>query len=188
LEITLRSFANSPGAVTFSPDSLTVALLAGDAFLWSVKGGEALIDPLRHRDVVTSISFHPDGHIVLTGSTDGTARLWDLHTGLPLSELLSHGGPVNRVRFSPDRNRFLTASDDGSARIWDLPFGVGVAPSWLAPVAEGIGGLRLDSQRRSVAVGWNEREKALQSAVVLPSTNQLIKVVQSLIHRSLASD
>jgi WD40 repeat protein/tRNA A-37 threonylcarbamoyl transferase component Bud32 len=77
----------------------------------------------RHRNLVTSISFSPDGRVVVTGSSDCTVRLWDVATGKPLGEPLPHHDVVSAVAFSPDGKTVLTGSHDHTARLWDAATG-----------------------------------------------------------------
>ena len=54
-----------------------------------------------HTDSVYSISFSSDGHILASGSADGTIRLWDVPTGKHLQTLTGHTDSVSSVSFSP---------------------------------------------------------------------------------------
>lgn len=73
-----------------------------------------------HKGRVTSVAFSPDGHHVITGSTDHAARLWDASTGRLLGSLIGHTSDVKAVAFSPDGALVLTGSADSSARLWDV--------------------------------------------------------------------
>jgi WD40 repeat protein len=81
---------------------------------------------LPSRGPVRTVSFSPDGSLVLTASDDGTARLWRANTGEPVATL-RHGGPVTSGSFSPDGRLVLTTSRDGAARLWRVDGGEPVA-------------------------------------------------------------
>src|SRR5712692_2327772 len=70
-----------------------------------------------HTGSVRSVAFSPDGHLVLTGSVDGTARLWESQTGQPLATYQGHTDSVFSVAFSPDGHLVLTGSGDRTARL-----------------------------------------------------------------------
>jgi len=74
-----------------------------------------------HRDAITSVAFHSDGHHVLTASADGSAAMVELGTGRSL--VLPHPAAVRRARLSADEGRIATACDDGSVRIWQRESG-----------------------------------------------------------------
>jgi WD domain, G-beta repeat len=76
---------------------------------------------MKHKQVVDSAQFSPDGQRVVTASYDGTARLWDAGTGKEIGEPMKHGMEVYSARFSPDGLRIVTASQDRTARLWDVP-------------------------------------------------------------------
>src|SRR5207237_9225516 len=85
--------------------------------LWFHEGG------IRHA------SFRPDGHRVVTASTDGTARVWDVASGNAVGDPLKPCGAVVQAWFSPDGRRLVTASADGSARVWDAETGKPITPA-----------------------------------------------------------
>ncbi|TJZ44593.1 hypothetical protein FCH28_30160 [Streptomyces piniterrae] len=76
-----------------------------------------------HDDVVTSLAFGPGGHVLASGSWDGTARLWQVAGGRalwPLAVLHGHTKFVRSVAFSPDGRTLVTASEDATVRVWDV--------------------------------------------------------------------
>jgi WD40 repeat protein len=76
-----------------------------------------------HKNVVNTVSFSPDGKIVVTASGDSTAGLWNSETGEILREMSGHKGAVNSAVFSPDGTLILTASEDKTARLWNVETG-----------------------------------------------------------------
>src|SRR6266849_8896566 len=93
-----------------------------------------------HTGSVSSVAFSPDGHLVLTGSVDGTARLWESQTGQPLATYQGHTDWVSSVAFSPDGHLVLTGSGDRTARLWESQTGQPLATyqghtDWVSSVA-----------------------------------------------------
>ena len=149
----------------FSPDGRSVLAVWKDytARVWDVGTGQALIQPLRHRDFVDSAQFSSDGQRVVTASWDKTARVWDARTGQPSSEPLKHNDTVRSAQFSPDGKRVVTIShgvttiprivsgrtiqlsrSEKTARVWDVPLAPLPTPRWLPELAEAVGGERVD--------------------------------------------
>src|ERR1043166_2243875 len=74
---------------------------------------------------VRSISFSPDGKILLTGhGTDeslfarGHIKVWDVKSGKQLARLKARYGPVETLAFAPDGKTF--AAGGRTLTIWDV--------------------------------------------------------------------
>ena len=76
-----------------------------------------------HTFPVNSITFSPDGHILASGSHDGTIRLWDTTTGTHKKTLRGHTNYVFCVIFSPNGLLLASGSHDGTIRLWDTTTG-----------------------------------------------------------------
>lgn len=70
-----------------------------------------------------TISFSPDGKLILTTTGDHYARVWDAASGKLLHELTGHTDTVSRAAFSPDGRFIVTAGNDKTARLWETATG-----------------------------------------------------------------
>ena len=78
---------------------------------------------LRHRSMVFSAAFSPDGTRVVTAGGSGAAHIWDVASGNEIVALRGHKDTVFIAAFSPDGTRIVTGSDDETARVWDAENG-----------------------------------------------------------------
>lgn len=76
-----------------------------------------------HTDIVTSVSFCPDGLAIASASWDFTVCVWDASSGLRLHSLEGHTNRVNCVHYCADGTRLVSASDDKSVLVWDASNG-----------------------------------------------------------------
>ncbi|WP_158851900.1 serine/threonine-protein kinase [Saccharothrix deserti] len=115
--------ANYPTAMTFSPDSRTLAvtLSGGKIGLWNLvdPGAEWAILP-GHDNVAIAAEFSPDGEVLATGGGDRLVRLWRIKDGVEIGQLTGNDAPVRRVAWSPDGKLLATASRDAVVRLWEV--------------------------------------------------------------------
>jgi len=105
-------------------DASRVAVVCKDRrlLLWDPRAGD-VIEASGHSDDIRTMTFSPDGTLLVTGSVDRTARLWDAATGAPFAVLDGHSNGISAVVFSPDGKRVATASAgsfDSTARLWNV--------------------------------------------------------------------
>ncbi|MDR1963004.1 MAG: protein kinase, partial [Planctomycetaceae bacterium] len=77
-------------------------------------------DLFGHEDIVTALTFSPDGRFALSGGTDRTMRLWELPSGRCLRTFTSLGGAVDAVYFGSNHLFALSLIAGGSLRLWDI--------------------------------------------------------------------
>ena len=108
----------------FSPDDrcLIVTTQHGDVEFWALSESRRLKKTIRHKDVIWTAQFSPDGTKFVTASRDRTAALWDLETGRLLREF-RHDQQVYYAAFSPDGSRILTGDANHLAHVWDVETG-----------------------------------------------------------------
>jgi WD40 repeat protein len=122
-------------AVAFSPDGRRAASASFDKTVrvWALPLGRAPdVQPpmvevaqfLGHQGGIDSkTAVSPDGHRILSGSSDKTMILWDQATTQPIRRFTGHEGQVWDVAFSPDGRRALSGGSDKVVRLWDLASG-----------------------------------------------------------------
>src|SRR5207248_215672 len=121
--------------VAFSPDGK--ALAAGDygpaglIKLWDWRTGKEVRPPLRHDDIVLSVTFNPDGrHLAAIKAPDWSRNpellVWEVASGAAVVRV-RHNGPAfllrETVRFRPDGRVIATRDGNGVLRLWAVPSG-----------------------------------------------------------------
>ncbi len=92
--------------------------------------GEQISTFSKHPYSIPSVTFSPDGNLVLSGGIGGIARLWDADTGVEIATVSTYrdldyfplGFPsVEAVAFSPDGQNFATMNDlyEPYLQVWD---------------------------------------------------------------------
>src|SRR5262249_23313052 len=123
--------------------------------IWETATGRATGEPLRHRGRVIDASFSRDSSRLLTVTDDHAVRFWDVAANLPLSEPILQPDRIGSARLDPTGQELLTVCSDGKVQLWDIFSISGPAPAWLAPLAEGLGGLRFDANDRLQPAPWD---------------------------------
>jgi WD40 repeat protein len=111
------------GAVAFSPAVAYLAHAAGPQVRVLSLLTLSASTYEGHRDLVTSLSWSPDGTRLASGSLDGTVQVREFATGRLLFSYTRHRAPVRAVAWSPDGARLASAGADGSLHIWNASHG-----------------------------------------------------------------
>jgi len=84
-------------------------------------GGSGIMTLTGHDGAVTSLSYSPDGRLLVSGSEDGSVRVWDTRTGeeamLPMR---SGDGKVLSVDFSRNGKWIGTGTESGGVWVWNV--------------------------------------------------------------------
>jgi WD40 repeat protein len=72
-----------------------------------------------HEDIVSRVTFSPDGQLLASASHDNTIKLWtrEGNSSKPSLDILA---TVNWIMFSQDGQTLISSSDDGTIKQWDL--------------------------------------------------------------------
>jgi WD40 repeat protein len=72
-----------------------------------------------HSTWVTSVSFSPDGHRLVSSSGDRTIKLWSLD-GRELQTFADRGTRIYSVSLSPDGQKLASSGEDSTVKLWSL--------------------------------------------------------------------
>jgi WD40 repeat protein len=153
----------------FAPDGRTFAVTDPGGVgvrLWDAARRKPLAEPLRHPGEVRSVTFSPDGKVLLCVAKD-EAHFWDVATGKRLgpSRRPPHALHVMSAAFSPDGRKYVLGGSTGCALVGDAPAPLEGDPERLRLWAEVSTGSELDAGGAVVELGakaWRERWKRLQ--------------------------
>lgn len=80
-----------------------------------------------HIGKITSVSYNPNGQLLISASSDRTIRLWNAPEGRVLHILRGHSEDVYTVACSPDGRMLATGSGDRTVRLWRIADGAALA-------------------------------------------------------------
>ena len=155
------------------------------ARLWNLTAKDPATEPRVLQNARSPVATSPDGHWLVTASSDKIALLWDLRAKDPAANpvVLRDENVVNAVRFSPDNHWLITGSADVlpdssvtfTARVWDLEHLSDYEHSKSKPmILKGGRAIDISSDSRWVASGsllWDLTAKdPAGSFIALPVT------------------
>ena len=91
--------------------------------LWDADSGELKAVLEGHKDLISSMSFAPDGATLASGSYDETIRLWDVASGEVVAILEGYNEPVHSVSYSPNGAIIASGGRDNTVWLWDVASG-----------------------------------------------------------------
>jgi WD40 repeat protein len=115
------SFSDAVAAVKVNPDGSRLAVargVEGNLFILDATSLK-VVDTPEFFDVVTTMSFSPDGQRLLLGNESGTVEIYDLASKKWLFPFAAHHGGVQSIGFSADDSTLISGSKDGTVRLWD---------------------------------------------------------------------
>ena len=123
---TLKEHAGEVTSLSVHPSNDYFAACSTEG-LWSfndLKQGKSIISKSEEDTSYSAISFHPDGLILATGTSNdhGTVKIWDVKTqSVAFTCPDSHQGHITSLAFSENGYYFATASSQSpTVKIWDL--------------------------------------------------------------------
>ncbi len=73
--------------------------------------------------VISTVSLHAEGKLLVTAGDDYVVRVWDLTSGTQIHQLKGHSDWIRTSVFLPNSNHILTAGDDGNVLLFDASQG-----------------------------------------------------------------
>ncbi|CAL9770939.1 unnamed protein product [Musa acuminata subsp. burmannicoides] len=113
VQLSRLSFSWSVNNTGISPDGKLLAVLGDDTdcLMVDTQSGKVIENLKGHLDYSFASAWHPDGHILATGSQDKTCRLWDVrNTSESLAVLKGKIGAIRSITFSSD-GRFMAMAE-----------------------------------------------------------------------------
>ena len=151
---------------------------------------------------VGSVAFSPAGHMLASGTDNGTIRLWGIADPVhpePLAKPLTVGSAVFAVAFSPNGHTLISGNYDGTIRLWDVadPRHPVVIPQTLTAGTGAIYSVAFSPDGRTLASGdidgtvrlWDVANPAhpVQLGLPLIGSSPVLSVAFSPDGRTLAS-
>ncbi len=176
----------------FSSDSrlLVTAALDGKIRVSDAVRGTAVGDPIVTRAGVLRVSLSPDDHQLESVTEDNAIRTWDMATRAPLSERRYHTSKIVEAAWACGGVSIVTASEDGTLCMWDARDRKAIlqtrattpppAPPWLAPLAEAIGGYRLNSTNGLEVISTSQVSQSQRDAVSRQGTEYYARLAKWL--------
>ena len=145
---------DEPSAFAHHGDIIAVGLGLNVELLDEITGDRTSVF-YGHTRTISSITFSPDGTLLVSGSKDKSARLWDIQTGGLVRTFHAGNCLISATSISPDGTVVALGTTDGSIRLWDVRTGDcrHIATLRWNPPVKVISFSPVDSQRLSSLSG-----------------------------------
>jgi WD40 repeat protein len=161
--VALEAKDESPSCVAVSHDAVKVAFgtAKGAVFLWDVLYPTTM-ESFRTEDAVaagpvTSMAWHPRGHVLASASEAGVVHLWDMVVGALLFPVPCHDGPIAGLSWTANGRLLLTAGACG-----EVAGTSGALRAWSPREVEFMGSVTADGEGgagepgfKPVSVRWH---------------------------------
>ena len=129
-------------------------------FLWDIKENELLNSRMgsEHTDNVLSVSFSPNGSMLLSSGMDRTVCVCKVNTGERLHRFLGHKGRIRFSNWSSDGNYVASASDDSTVRIWQIEGNDDQTPQILEHGEGSVRGVAFSPNGKHIATCGKDRK------------------------------
>ena len=121
----LEGHRSAVSAVAISPDGTGIATGSGGVDssirLWNPETGDSKVLQ-GHSNNVTSLTFTPNGKLLVSAGRDNTIRLWNVETGKERSRRPTKDWVVS-LAVSPDSRMLAAGTIDRRIELWDLVTG-----------------------------------------------------------------
>ncbi len=149
--------------MSFSPDAQKIVTAGKSLKIWDVTTGQAVTSIERHFEMISCVSFSPDGKQIVGLGHGKTVMVWDAKTGKKKLSLTGHSDDVSSVSFSRDGKRIVSGSHDNTIKIWNAETGKQTLTlrghkQPVTSVSVGQGGERIVSGSRDGTLRvWNSK-------------------------------
>ncbi len=110
-------------SIALSPNEKQILSSRGSTIkLWELETGGELLSLTGHESMINSVSFSPNGRLIVSGSQDKTIRIWDLTSEVEILKITDNSY-VHCVSFSPDGLRIASGNEKGTVQVWDVNSG-----------------------------------------------------------------
>ncbi len=102
-----------------NPNHVATGTRENSVYLWQLSTQKAL----WKADIgskITSLSFSPDGTLLVVGDADGELMVWDVAKGRRVFRQRAHNTAILSIAFTPDGQFMFSGSQDGKILQWGL--------------------------------------------------------------------
>ena len=112
-----------PLALESWKDTIAVSSYSSHITISNTITGNQMAVLFGHTSWVRSLTFSPDGALLVSGSHDRTIKLWDIQTGGVVTTFYGHTGYVYSVSISVDCATIASGSLDKTICLWNIQSG-----------------------------------------------------------------